>query len=67
MKKLILLSALLIFACNFGQKADEYFSSGLDKTKVEDYSGAISDFTKAIEIDPNYAIAYARRGNRKVS
>jgi tetratricopeptide (TPR) repeat protein len=28
----------------------------------DDYNKAISDFTKAIRLDPNYAIAYQNRG-----
>jgi tetratricopeptide (TPR) repeat protein len=28
-----------------------------------DYENAISDYTKAIEIDPKYAVAYYNRGN----
>ena len=48
MKKLILISALLILACNSGQTADEYFNSGYDKAEANDHYGAISDFSKAI-------------------
>ena len=57
MKKLLLLSALLIFACDFGQKAEDYFFSGLLKAKLEDYNGAISDYNKAIKLKPNDANA----------
>ena len=32
---------------------------------LEDYNGAISDYTKAIEINPNYAKAYYNRGLTK--
>ena len=34
-----------------------YFNSGNDKYDAGDYYGAIFDFTKAIEIDPNYSNA----------
>jgi lipoprotein NlpI len=32
---------------------------------LKDYNGAITDFTKAIEIDPNNALAYNNRGIAK--
>ena len=36
------------------------------KTNLKDYNGAISDYNKAIELDPNDADAYYNRGNLKV-
>ena len=45
--------------------AEEYFDRGYAKTELEDYEGAIDDYTKAIEIDPNYYNAYIRRGTLK--
>ena len=45
--------------------AEEYFYRGYDKSDKGDYYGAISDFTKAIEINPNLANAYFTRGNAK--
>ena len=62
MKKLLFALALLISFSSFGQTSSEYFDSGYDKAENGDYYGAISDFTKAIELDPNYAIAYHNRG-----
>ncbi len=45
---------------------------GIDKTELEDYTGAITDFTKAIEINPenadiyyNRGLAYYKNSNRK--
>ena len=35
------------------------------KAKLEDYKGAIEDYTKAIEINPNYSNAYKNRGASK--
>ena len=43
-------------------KARDWFYQGVIKTNREDYQGAISDFSKAIEINPRYAAAYYRRG-----
>ena len=47
------------------QLAKEYFYSGLDKARQNDYSGAIADYTKAIELNPNYATAYYNRSVAK--
>ena len=43
-------------------KASDWFTRGIIKANRQDYQGAISDFTKAIEINPRYAQAYYRRG-----
>ena len=45
--------------------ADTYLNNGNSKYNLKDYYGAISDYTKAIEIDPNNANAYFNRGNSK--
>ena len=42
--------------------AEEYFYAGLEKYYVQNYDGAVADFTKAIEINPNFDIAYNNRG-----
>ena len=42
-----------------------YFNRAYDKAERGDNYGAISDYTKAIEIDPNDAEAYYNRGNAK--
>ena len=47
------------------ENASFYFNSGNDKYDAGDYYGAIFDFTKAIEIDPNYSNAYLNRGVAK--
>jgi len=64
MKKLILL-LLFIPLVSCLQPAEEYFNSGYDKAEAYDDYGAISDYTKAIELDPNYAKAYTNRGASK--
>ena len=38
-----------------------YFDLGYDKNKEGDYYGAISDYTKAIEIDPNQSNVFKNR------
>ena len=42
-----------------------YFNRAYDKAKRGDHYGAISDYTKAIEINPQYESAYYNRGNAK--
>ncbi len=39
-----------------------YFNRGNAKYELEDYRGAIADYSKAIEINPNDADAYGNRG-----
>ena len=65
MKNILFTLALLISFVSFGQTADEYFDSGYDKAEAKDYYGAIADYTKAIEINPNDAAAYRNRGISK--
>jgi tetratricopeptide (TPR) repeat protein len=61
----ILIFSLALIFNGFGQTAEEYFVRGLSKASLEDYRGAIADFTKAIEIGPQDADAYLNRGFRK--
>ena len=67
MKKYLLL-LLFIPLMTFGQTtADDYFNRAYDKAEKGDYYGAISDYTKVIEIEPNAADAYANIGAAKNS
>ncbi|MBW4498710.1 MAG: tetratricopeptide repeat protein [Scytonema hyalinum WJT4-NPBG1] len=43
-------------------KANTWFFQGLQKVNQQDYQGAVSDFTQALQIDPQYAEAYYQRG-----
>ena len=67
MKKLITISALLFSSMAFGQTADDYLQSGIDKHKKADYEGAISDYSKAIKADKNNSDAYFNRGTCKLA
>lgn len=40
---------------------DAYFGRALDFMLVQDFAEAIKDYTKAIELDPNFAMAYFNR------
>ena len=43
----------------------EYFNSAKDKAKAGDHYGAIADYTKSIELDPDDPGAYVNRGIAK--
>ena len=64
---ILCLSLTVFFACKSEAEkkaeARTYFDRGL--TKHEDYKGQIEDFTKTIELDPEYKMAYHNRGNAK--
>jgi tetratricopeptide (TPR) repeat protein len=47
------------------QKATAFINSGTEKDKNKDYKGAISDYSKALEIDPDNAEGYCKRGLSK--
>ena len=47
--------------------AQSYFSNGLQKNKLGDYAGAISDYSKTIEINPRDSDAYYNRGRIKIN
>lgn len=42
--------------------AGKYFLNGVAKHKTHDYIGAIQDYTKAIEINPEFIEAFSNRG-----
>lgn len=66
MKK-ALLSVCLVITCSFvfSQSAKEYTQKGKELYEKHEYMEALFNFNKAIEVDPNYAIAYYMRGNIK--
>ena len=62
-----LLSFILLFSqVAYGQTAEEYFKKGITKFELQDFRGAISDYSKAIEINPKFANAYINRANAKL-
>lgn len=46
-------------------KADFYYNRGIENAKLKDFLGAIQDYNKAIELNPNDYIFYYNRGNAK--
>ena len=65
MKKLLIVLILFFSYDAFSQTAEDYFERAYDKAENGDYYGAISDYTKAIELQPDYADAYVNRGVAK--
>ena len=47
------------------ESAVDWFDLGLEKAKRGDLQGAIADWTKAIEMYPQYAYAYYNRGRAR--
>ena len=52
---------------SIGQTDEEYFKSANSKDAAGDYLGALEDYDKAIEINPNNARIYSNRGLAKNS
>lgn len=66
MKTKIYLLVIFLLSINlYSQTAEEYFERGFVKAHLKKYEEAIEDFTKAIEINPNFAMAYYNRGGVK--
>lgn len=47
------------------QTAEEYFYQAYEKANKKDYYGAIADYTRVININPNYILAYHNRAFSK--
>jgi tetratricopeptide (TPR) repeat protein len=45
----------------YAETAEEYYNSGNDNKDQGNYAQAISDYTKAIEIDPHNEVSYNNR------
>ncbi|OFY84655.1 MAG: hypothetical protein A3F72_01475 [Bacteroidetes bacterium RIFCSPLOWO2_12_FULL_35_15] len=66
MKTLLFLFLTFILSINsFGQTSVELNYSGVEKDELKDYKGAIAEYSKAIALNPKYAIAYYNRGISK--
>ena len=54
-----------LITVNANPLARQYFNQGVEKYEAGNSQGAIADFTKAIEINPQDAGAYSNRGSAK--
>jgi len=63
---LTVLTSFIIVSPIYSQTAEDYNNSGVGKFESGDYKGAIADYSKAIELNPNFA-AYHNRGTAKHS
>ncbi len=57
---------VLISQSSYGRERD-LLAAGLTKYQKGDYQGAISDYSKAIDLNRNYAEAYNNRGNARAA
>ena len=65
MRSILIAIALLVSGLAYGQTAMEFVARAIDKVDLGDYRGAIADYNKAIELNPNDADAYVNRGVAK--
>lgn len=61
---LIVLCFVLSDFC-YSQTAVDFYERGGAKYDLQDYRGAVADYTKAIELKPDFAEAYNDRGVAK--
>lgn len=64
-KTVIIIILLFLTSLSYSQTAEEYFQRGVSKVNLENYQGAIADYSKAIEINPKFSDAYYNRGYLK--
>ena len=64
--KLFFLFFLIYSLTTNAQSAEDFIYQGYTKGKLGDLYGAITDYTKAIEINPNSFVAYNNRGLSKL-
>ena len=64
--KNLLFVLLLVPMVSCVQSKNDFKNSGDLKSDLGDNKGAIEDYSKAIELDPNYWNAYNNRANSKI-
>ena len=65
MKKLI--NALTKAFGGHSKTSEDYYNQGNAKCRIQNYREAIDDYTKAIELNPEFVMAYNNRGNAKIA
>ena len=66
MKKILMVVLFSLTFFSYGQTAEDYLNKAYNKAELKGYQEAIVDYTKAIEINPNYSNAFVGRGDSKV-
>ena len=56
MKRLLIVLSFFFSCTNHNQTVEENYNRGNIKDDLKEYEGAIKDYTKAIELDPNNAV-----------
>lgn len=56
------LFTFVIVSTGYSQRADMYVDQGRAKAHAQDYSGAIIEYNRTLEVSPNYADAYFYKG-----
>jgi tetratricopeptide (TPR) repeat protein len=54
-----------IASFSHGQTAEQHFATGCGMGSARDFHGALSEYNKAIAINPDYTEAYFNRGGIK--
>lgn len=52
-----------LFGCGGSDKISKTYRNGLSRFNEKEYESAIEDFSKVIELDEKYVMAYMMRGN----
>lgn len=61
MKKIFFIITIILCLQSCKEDSTKYYDAGIIKADAKDYKNAIIDFTKVIELTPNYAPAYFNR------
>lgn len=62
MKQQLTILSFIFLTISYGQTADEYLKSGIEKHNLKDFEGAIEEYSKAIKADKNLRDGYFNRG-----
>lgn len=62
MKNIFITLAIFCSVTTFGQTENEYYKAGITEQKLQNYKGAIKDYSLAIKADKQYEDAYFNRG-----
>ncbi len=62
----LIIFCIFITTLAYAKTAEDYLKAGNTKYELKDYKGAIKYYNKAIELNPNNAVAYYNRGLAKI-